>query len=153
LTGFYDKIVISDTSCFIAFTNMGRLKLLQSLCPSIITTPEVAAEYKRPLPSWVKIMEVKDRNKITSINTLLGLGESSAIALALEMENPLVILDDKRARKYAKNVGLSYTGIIGLLRLGYKKELIPDIDSLISDLQSIHFHLPSNVKDLICGGV
>jgi predicted nucleic acid-binding protein len=67
LTGFYDNIVISDTSCFIAFTNIGRLNLLQSLCPSIITTPEVAAEYKNPLPSWVKITEVKDRGKITSI--------------------------------------------------------------------------------------
>jgi predicted nucleic acid-binding protein len=112
LTGFYDKIVISDTSCFIAFTNIGRLKLLQSLCPFIITTPEVAGEYKSPLPSWVKITEVKDRYKIASINTLLGLGEASAIALALETENALVILDDKRARTYAKNIGLNYTGMI-----------------------------------------
>jgi predicted nucleic acid-binding protein len=149
LTDFYDKIVISDTSCFIAFTNIGRLDLLQSLCPAIITTPEVAAEYKSSLPSWVKIIEVKDRGKITSINTLLGLGESSAIALALETRNALVVLDDKRARAYAKNVGLNYTGIIGLLRLGYRKGLIQDIDPLIADLQSVQFRLPDNVKDLI----
>jgi predicted nucleic acid-binding protein len=108
LTDFYDKIVISDTSCFIAFTNINRMHLLQSLCPSIITTPEVAAEYKSPLPQWVKINAVKDIAKIKSINTLLGLGESSAIALALETENALVILDDKKARSYAKNVGQLY---------------------------------------------
>jgi predicted nucleic acid-binding protein len=149
LTGFYDKIVISDTSCFIAFTNIGRLDLLKSLCPAIITTLEVAAEYKSPLPSWVKIMEVKDRGKITSLNTLLGLGESSAIALALETENSLVVLDDKRARTYAKNIGLNYTGIIGLLRLGYRKGLIQNIDAVISDLRLIQFHLPGNVEDLI----
>jgi predicted nucleic acid-binding protein len=149
LTGFYDKIVISDTSCLIAFTNTGRLNLLYSLCPSIVTTPEVAAEYKTPLPQWVTIKSVKDETKIKSINTLLGLGESSAIALALETENALVILDDKRARSYAKNVGLNYTGIIGLLRLAYKKGLIQDIDSIISDLHSIQFHLPGNVEDLI----
>ncbi|MDR1588435.1 MAG: hypothetical protein LBS57_13360 [Treponema sp.] len=77
------------------------------------------------------------------------MGESSAIALALETENALVILDDKKARSYAKNVGLDYTGIIGLLRLAYKKGLIQDIDSIISDLHSIQFHLPGNVKDLI----
>jgi predicted nucleic acid-binding protein len=142
-------MVISDTSCFIAFTNIGQLNLLHSLCPFIITTPEVAAEYKSPLPSWVKITKVKDRGKITSINTLLGLGESSAIALALETENSLVILDDKRARTYAKNVGLNYTGIIGLLRLGYRKGLIQDIDPIIADLKSIRFRLPDNVKDLI----
>jgi predicted nucleic acid-binding protein len=149
LTGFYDKIVISDTSCLIAFTNINRLNLLQSLCSVIITTPEVAAEYKSPLPRWVRISVVKDEAKIRSINTLLGLGESSAIALALETENALIILDDKRDRSYAKNVGLNYTGIVGLLRLGYKKGLIPDIDSIMSDLYSIQFHLPGNVEDLI----
>jgi predicted nucleic acid-binding protein len=133
----------------IAFTNIGRLNLLQTLCPAIITTPEVAAEYKYPLPPWITIRVVKDEAKIRSINTLLGLGESSAIALALETENVLVILDDKRARSYAKNVGLTYTGIVGLLRLGYKKGLIQDIDSIISALHSIQFHLPDNVEDLI----
>jgi predicted nucleic acid-binding protein len=90
LTDFYDKIVISDTSCLIAFTNIDRLDLLQTLCPSIITTPEVAAEYKTPLPQWVVIRAVKDGIRIKSINTLLGLGESSAIALALETENALL---------------------------------------------------------------
>jgi predicted nucleic acid-binding protein len=149
LTGFYDKIVISDTSCLIAFTNIGRLNLLQTLCPAVITTPEVAAEYKDPLPPWVTIRAVKDEAKIRFINTLLGLGESSTIALALETENVLVILDDKRARNYAKNVGLNYTGIVGLLRLGYQKGLIQDIDSIISDLHAIQFHLPGNVEDLI----
>jgi predicted nucleic acid-binding protein len=149
LTDFYDKIIVSDTSCFIAFTNIGRLNLLQSLCPFIITTPEVATEYRSPLPPWVKIIEVKDRSKIISINTLLGLGESSAIALAIETKNSLVVLDDKQARMYAKNIGLSYTGIIGLLHVGYRKGFINDIDSIIVDLQSIKFHLPKNAKDLI----
>jgi predicted nucleic acid-binding protein len=97
----------------------------------------------------VKITEVKDRNKIIAINTLLGLGEASVIVLALGTKNSLVILDDKRVRAYAKNVGLNYTGIIGLLRLGYRKALIKDIDALIADLRSIQFHLPNNVKNLI----
>jgi predicted nucleic acid-binding protein len=149
LTDFYNKIVILDTSCLIAFTNIGRLNLLQTLCSSVITTPEVAAEYESPLPQWIRINAVKDETKIRSINTILGLGESSAIALALETKNGLVVLDDKRARSYAKNVGLNYTGIIGLLRIGYKKGLVQDIDSIISDLHSVQFHLPDNVEDLI----
>jgi predicted nucleic acid-binding protein len=74
------------------------------------------------------------------------------IALALETENSLVVLDDKRARTYAKNVGIDYTGIIGLLRLGYKKGLVRDIDPLVADLQSIQFRLPDNVKDLVMYG-
>jgi predicted nucleic acid-binding protein len=149
LTDFYDKVIISDTSCFIAFANIGRLDILQSLCPNIITTPEVASEYKAPLPEWVKIVEVSDAARTVSINAFLGLGEASAIALALETKNALAILDDKQARRYAKTVGLDHTGIIGLLRLGFKQGVINDIDSVISDLRKIEFRLPANVEDLI----
>jgi predicted nucleic acid-binding protein len=35
----------------------------------------------------------------------MGLGESSAIALAAEVENPLLILDDWQARHFATNLG------------------------------------------------
>jgi|GEM_PF-5549811 len=44
--GFYDKIIIADTSCFIAFDNIGSLGILQAICPAIITTPEVAGKQK-----------------------------------------------------------------------------------------------------------
>jgi hypothetical protein len=35
-----------------------------------------------------------------------------------------------------------------LLRIGCKKELIPDIDSIINDLRKIEFRLPDNVETL-----
>ena len=149
LTGFYERIVIADTSCFIAFDNIDHFDILQTLCPFIITTPEVISEFKKPFPEWIKIVEVKDTVKIKSISTLLGIGEASAIALALETENSLLIIDDKKARRYAQNLGLNFTGIIGLLRLGFKQGLIPEIDSIITDLRAIGFRLPANTEDLI----
>ncbi|MCL2067914.1 MAG: hypothetical protein FWG99_10670 [Treponema sp.] len=146
-----DKIIIADTSCFIAFDNIGRFDILKEICPNIVTTPEVAAEYKEPLPEWVQIIKVKDIGKIKSINALFGLGEASIIALALETANPLVILDDKRARQFAQNIGLAFTGIVGLLRLGFKQGLITEIDSVIAGLRKINFRLPSNIEELIKG--
>jgi predicted nucleic acid-binding protein len=146
---FCDKIVISDTSCLIAFANIEQLEILHALCPSIITTPEVAVEYKDPLPEWIRIAQVKDTIKTNSLHTVLGLGESSAIALALETENALVILDDKKARHYAKNLGLDIIGLLGLLIRAYKQGLITDIDSVIDRLREIGFRLPTNTNDLI----
>jgi predicted nucleic acid-binding protein len=77
-----DKIIIADTSCLIAFANIGRFDILHDLCRFVVTTPEVSAEYKDPLPEWIQIVTVKDNSKTKSINTTLGLGESSVIALA-----------------------------------------------------------------------
>jgi len=148
-TNFYDKTVITDASCLLVFAHIGRLPLLQILCPKLITTPEVAMEYRANLPSWIQVVSVQNVAVTKSINAVLGLGESSAIALALETQNPLIILDDRRARAYTKNLGLDHTGVIGLLRLGYKKEIIKDIDVLLAELKTDCFYLPNNVEKLI----
>ena len=149
LTSFYNKTVIADTSCLLVFAHTGRFSLLQELCPRLITTPEVVLEYKDVLPSWIQVVSVQNAALTKSINALLGLGESSAIALALETQNPLIILDDKRARAYAKNLGLDHTGVIGLLRVGYKKGIINGIDIILAELRANHFYLPDNAEELI----
>ncbi len=43
-----------------------------------------------------------------------GRGEKEAVALALDL-SALVVLDDKRARNYARRVGLRLTGTLGVL--------------------------------------
>ena len=149
LTNFYEKTVIVDTSCLLAFAHIERVSLLQELCPQLITTPEVALEYQADLPPWIQVVSVQNAVLTKSISALLGLGESSAIALALETCKPLIILDDKRARAYAKNLGLDYTGVLGLLHIGHKKGIIKDIDVILAGLVSNHFYLPNNIEKFI----
>lgn len=146
-----NKLIISDTSCLIAFANMGRFDLLKAVCQTVIVTPEVAAEYKDPLPGWIQIMSVKDAGKTQFLSTFLGLGESSAIALALEVENALVILDDKKARRYAQSIGLAFTGIVGILSQAYRIGLIEDVDDMVAKLRAIDFRLPPDAENLIRG--
>jgi len=58
-TNFYDKTVIADTSCLLVFAHIGRFPLLQALCPKLITTPEVAMEYRASLPPWIQVISVQ----------------------------------------------------------------------------------------------
>jgi predicted nucleic acid-binding protein len=145
----FNKLIISDTSCLIAFANIGQFEVLHDLCHTVIVTPEVAAEYKDPLPEWVQIIQVKDTAKTKSLNGFLGIGESSTIALALESENALLILDDKKARRYAQSIGLNIIGILGLLIQAYKQGLIEDIDEILTALKAIDFRLPANIEKLV----
>jgi predicted nucleic acid-binding protein len=110
-----EHIIISDTSCLIGLTNIGQLDILRKLFPCIVITPEIAGEYGDILPEWIIVKTVENRQKVNEINKILHIGESSAIALALETTNSKLILDDKKARKYAKNHGLSITGTQGIL--------------------------------------
>ena len=100
------KTIISDTSCLIILTNIGELDLLRRTYGSIVTTVEIAIEFGEPLPDWVTIENVLDKQKQQLLEMQIDKGESSAIALALETPDCTVILDDYRARKIAEQLGV-----------------------------------------------
>jgi predicted nucleic acid-binding protein len=146
---YYDKIIISDTSCLIVLTNIGRLDILQKLCHTVTITPEVAKEFGEPLPDWITVIPVKDTKKTEAFRQILDRGESSAIALAFEISNSLLILDDKQARSFAKNLGLEITGTLGLLRSAHQRGLITDIGKVIEDLKRCKFRIPADVEQYL----
>jgi predicted nucleic acid-binding protein len=55
------KAVIADTSCFILLDKIEALAILQKLFNEIITSVNVANEFGKPKPDWVKIAEVKNQ--------------------------------------------------------------------------------------------
>jgi predicted nucleic acid-binding protein len=103
------KMIISDTSCLILFHKIGELDLLRKVYETVTTTPEVAKEFMYTLPDWIRIEEVKDKKYQDFLETQIDWGEASAIALAKEMESPLVLLDDLKARKLAVKLNLKVT--------------------------------------------
>jgi len=126
------KTIISDTSCFIILSNIGELNLLQKVYGQIITTIEIATEFGEQLPDWVSIHQViRNANK----------GESSAIALALETPNCTIILDDYKARKIADQLGLHFTGTIGVIVKAKLNGVIPSIKPLLSKIRLTDFRL------------
>lgn len=82
-----DKIIISDTSCLIALSKIEKLDLLKDLYQEIIITNDVYQEFGGYLPDWIIITEVKDKQKQRDLEERLDKGESSSIALALEIDN------------------------------------------------------------------
>ena len=111
------KTIISDTSCFIILTNIGELELLHKVYGKVVTTDDIATEYGEVLPEWVEIAKVKDKYKQQLLEMQIDKGESSAIALALEIPESTVILDDYKARKIAEKLGIAYTGTVGVTKV------------------------------------
>lgn len=140
------KIIISDTSCFIILTNIGELSLLQKLYSKITTTVEIATEFGEPLPEWVEILSVKSKDTQRLLEMQIDKGESSAIALALEISDSLLILDDIKARKVATQLGLSITGTLGIIIKAKHEGIIPSVIPILNKIKQTDFRLSNEVE-------
>ena len=143
------KTIISDTSCFIILTNIGELDLLCKVYGQIITTPEIAAEYGEALPERVKIEVVTDKYKQQLLEMQIDKGESSAIALAIETPNSTLILDDYKARKIAEQLGIAFTGTIGVIIKAKLKGIIPSIKPFLEKIKQTDFRLSSELELIV----
>lgn len=140
------KTIISDTSCLIILTNIGELELLHKTYKEIITTVEVASEYGSAVPSWIEIAAPKDKHRQQILELQLDKGEASAIALAMETGNSILILDDYKARQVATKLGLEITGTLGVIVKAKKTGVISSIKPLLSKLRTTNFRISSELE-------
>ncbi len=80
--------------------------ILHSIYSDVIVTPEVANEFGELLPDWINIQsaEPTDIRMFEIYN--FGIGEVTSLALALELKNSTVILDDDKAKKIVSHLTL-----------------------------------------------
>jgi predicted nucleic acid-binding protein len=140
------KIIISDTSCFIILSNIGELEILHKVYGSILTTEYIAIEFGEPLPNWVNVVSVSEKYRQQILEMQIDKGESSAIALALETPDSTIILDDYKARKIAAQLGINYTGTIGVIIKAKLNGVIPSIRPILEKIKKTNFHLTVEIE-------
>jgi len=141
-----NKTIISDTSCLIVLSKIGQLELLRQLFEYIVTTPEIADEFGETLPEWIKLIAVKDNHKQQLLETQVDKGEASAMALALEMENSRLIIDDYKARKLAKTLRIEYVGTIGIILLAKQRGIIKAVKPILEMIKTTNFRLSAELE-------
>lgn len=141
-----ENIVIADTSCLIALANIKALHLLKALYSNIFITPEIAREFDEVIPEWILVEEVSNKNYLQILATRLDLGEASAIALAMEKRNVLLILDDLKGRKEAEKLGFAITGTLGILFKVKRENVIESIKPYLNSLKIVGFRISSELE-------
>jgi predicted nucleic acid-binding protein len=139
------SIVIADTSCFILLDKIDELSLLKAVFTEVTTTNEIAREFGKPLPDWIKIKSPVNTTYHEILSIEVDSGEATAIALALENKNSLIILDDYRARKLAEKLGLHYTGTLGIFLKAKELNIIPSIRSILGKIQKTNFRFSEKI--------
>ena len=86
--------------------------------------------------NWIHVIPLLDRNIVAAagLRLRLGAGETSAIFLARQLGIDLVLMDEWRGRRFAREAGLSVLGCIGILEELHKLGLLVDLRRSYLDL-------------------
>ncbi len=112
----------------------------------MIVTAVIAEEFGEPLPEWVKIQNPEPTAQ-RLLESTLDPGEASAIALSLQIEDPLLVIDDLKGRKEAKRLGLKITGTLGVLYKAKEIGVIPELAPLLDKVVESGFRIAPDIID------
>jgi uncharacterized protein len=148
--------VIADTSVLQYLHQTGLLELLPKLYGRIIIPQAVAGELsvgsaagldvpKAEQLSWAEIRAAHP-GAVLSLPHMLGHGEREALTPAAELPDPLVLIDDARARRCAGAYGIRYTGVLGILLRAKQAGHLESVAPVLDQLQALRFRLHPSTR-------
>ncbi|MBS1493438.1 MAG: DUF3368 domain-containing protein [Bacteroidetes bacterium] len=140
------EIIISDTSCLILLSKINELEILKKLYNTIYITEDVLKEYGLKIPPWFNVQSPIDKTRQQILEIQLGKGEASSLALAIELKDSVLILDDYKARKIAKSLDLKFSGTLGILIKAKKNGHIKSLKSILEKLKSNNYFISEELE-------
>lgn len=149
--------IVSDTTTLIILGKLDRYDLLENLFTKIYIPQEVMLEVSKKSDGvYEKIVShhLFERKYISNLvlfgllDGLLDAGESEAIVLANEL-NLILLIDEKKGRTVAKNMGLEIIGLLGILILNVKKKNISKDEAVVilKEIQVLNFRVSKRLKE------
>jgi predicted nucleic acid-binding protein len=152
--------VVSDTSPINYLCLIDAIDVLPKLFDEILIPPTVLAELRHPrapravsdwlfrMPTWVKIQAPR------ILQTGLGLdpGETEAISLAIELNLPVVLVDERAGRMVVEERGITAFGTLNILYLADLRELL-DFETAVNRLRRTNFHLEQRLLEAVLAKV
>ncbi len=153
--------VMTNTTPLIALAQVQVFPLLQALYGALWVPPAVYREvvtegHDRPgaqetaeavAAGWLTVLPLHQPAVAQRFQSqwLLGDGESEVLALAQEHAATLVLLDEERAVRYARALGLQVLRTVGVLLQAKTRHLLPQVKPSLDALRSTGFRLGDRV--------
>ena len=151
--------LVSNTGPLIALAKIDRISLLEHMFSRVLIPPAVqrellaktgpeSARLDEALFSFVRVTETPPLVAEVKIATSrLDVGEQEAIALAYEQKAPIVI-DDRLGRAAARRLGLSVTGVAGVLVRAKETGLVPAVRPLLDEMRQRGYWLSDEILNV-----
>ena len=150
-------IAVCNTSPISNLIRINALPLLGNLFTQVKIPSEVAEELEagsEVLGMWreargatlIEILPVANQDLVRELSGTLHIGESAAIALALQIPSSILILDESDARRAAAHLGLKMVGTVGILLRAKEQHLIERVEPYLQALRTkAHFWLSDDL--------
>ncbi len=102
-----------------------------------------------PLPDWIEVKNPKDIHYQEILEMELDAGEASAIALSLDLENTVLIIDDLKGREVAHRLQLKYAGTFGLILRAKQEGIISSVVPILEKIRRTNFRFSEKLIDSI----
>ena len=135
---------MTNSTCLIGLEGIGRLDLLPAVYEEVFAPPAVQAEFGTEI-EWLVVKELSNPTVSMALQSQVGKGEAAAIALASEMSDVYIVLDDKKARRVARQMGLKIVGTLGTLLRAKQQGIIAEVCTILEELKSVGFRCSSSL--------
>ena len=144
--------VVSDTSPINYLIRVGEIDLLPQIFGEILIPPAVLQELRHEgaplavqewasrIPLWVRVLAPAGVDQALD----LGPGEMEAIALAKEIGDTLLLIDERKGRKAAVENGLRTAGTLNILEEAAARGLL-DFEQTIARLRATNFRVRNSL--------
>lgn len=148
--------IVSDTSSLIILSKLDQLILLENLFNKVLIPHRVNQELQAKEDGVYKqinshalfeVVNCESHEELAILDGILDYGEAEAIVLAKEQQLVLLI-DEKKGRKIAKNMGVAIIGFLGVILLNYRRNAVDKetIEAMILHTEDLGFRLSENLK-------
>ena len=146
--------VISNNSPLVALSGLNKLSLLNDLFTEVWIPRAVEREFlrtnrdfrKQTLRNapWIKTVDLTEPIS-TEFKDELDHGEVEVLVLAKEHNARLILIDEKKARLKAQEIGVIVMGTVGILLEAKKKGLITSVRPLLIEMHNNGMHLSESI--------
>lgn len=150
--------VILNNTPLVAFWSLRKLSLLRDLFGEVVIPPAVASEFlaveyisrQKALVQapWIRVVSLVSPQQ-ARVYVGLDQGEAEVLALALLQSARLVIMDERKGRRYARRLDLPLTGTMGVLLLAKERGLISAVSPSITYLQQSGLYFDEALIDQV----
>ncbi|MCK5810629.1 MAG: hypothetical protein KAH00_06040 [Cocleimonas sp.] len=148
--------IISDTSSLIIFSRLERHDLLKSQFDKIIVPYRVQQETlvkEDDVAGYIAsntLFEVQQSHSdevLALLDGILDYGEAEAIALAKELGH-ILLIDEKKGRKIALDMGVRIIGFLGVLLLNNKQDKLSteEAKEIMKQAKKFQFRLSERLE-------
>jgi len=97
------------------------------------------------LPDWIHVNDGYQEAVFRSLRLRLDEGEARAIALAAATPQALLIIDERKGRQQAKDMGIRITGLVGIIIRAKSQGIIAEGKEKLDQLMAHGFRLSPGI--------